>query len=242
MILNCIAIDDEPPALDLLCRFIRQTPFLILGASFSNGIESLRFINENNVDLIFVDIQMPDLSGIDLARILKGRNTINAPSVVFTTAFDQFALEGYKVDAVDYLLKPFGYQEFLRAANKGLKWTEFNVSPFSIKPKDEDVIYLKVNSQKVKILCQDIVYIEGLKDYAKIHLNTSEKSILTLITLKAMEDKLPKGRFMRIHNSFIVSLDKISSVTKNTVFLNKTMLPVSDKFKEQFNKFINRWQ
>lgn len=242
MILNCIAIDDEPPALDLLCRFIQQTPFLILGASFSNGIESLRYINENNVDVIFLDIQMPDLSGIELARILKGRNTINTTSIIFTTAFDQFALEGYKVDAVDYLLKPFGYQEFLRAAHKALKWAELNVNSLSIKPKDEDVIYLKVDSQKVKIPCQDIIYIEGLKDYAKIHLNTSEKSIVTLITLKAMEDKLPKGRFMRIHNSFIVSLDKISSVTKTTVFLNKTMLPVSDKFKEEFSKFINRWQ
>ncbi|MBD1393422.1 LytR/AlgR family response regulator transcription factor [Mucilaginibacter glaciei] len=242
MILNCIAIDDEPPALDLLCRFIQQTPFLILGASFSNGIESLRYINENNVAVIFLDIQMPDLSGIELARILKGRNTINTPAIIFTTAFDQFALEGFKVDAVDYLLKPFGYQEFLRAANKALKWAELNVNSLSIKPKDEDVIYLKVDSQKVKIPCQDIIYIEGLKDYAKIHLNTSEKSILTLITLKAMEDKLPKGRFMRIHNSFIVSLDKISSVTKTTVFLNKTMLPVSDKFKEEFSKFIDRWQ
>ena len=185
---------------------------------------------------------MPDLSGVDLARILKGRNTINVPAIVFTTAFDEFALEGYKVDAVDYLLKPFGYQEFLRAANKALKWAELNVNSLSIKPKDEDVIYLKVDSQKVKIPCHDIIYIEGLKDYAKIHLNTSEKSILTLITLKAMEDKLPKGRFMRIHNSFIVSLDKISSVTKTTVFLNKTMLPVSDKFKEEFSKFIDRWK
>lgn len=242
MILNCIAIDDEPPALDLLCRYIQQTPFLILGASISNGIESLRYINENDVDLIFLDIQMPDLSGIELARILKGRNTSNTPAIIFTTAFDQFALEGYKVDAVDYLLKPFGYLEFLRAANKALKWAQLNGNSLSIKPKDEDVIYLKVDSQRIKIPCQDIIYIEGLKDYAKIHLNTSEKSILTLITLKAMEDKLPKGRFMRIHNSFIVSLDKISSVTKTTVFLNKTMLPVSDKFKEEFSKFINKWQ
>ena len=241
MILNCIAIDDEPPALDLLCRFIGQTPFLILGASFFNGIESLRYINENNVDVIFLDIQMPDLSGIDLARILKGRNSIYTPAIIFTTAFDQFALEGYRVDAVDYLLKPFSYHEFLRAANKALKWVELHLKPLASRPKEEDVIYLKVDAQKVRILCQDIIYIEGLKDYAKIHL-TSEKSILTLITLKALEDKLPKGRFMRIHNSFIVSLDKINSVTKNTVFLNKTVLPVSDKFKEEFSKFINRWQ
>src|ERR1700741_3920739 len=113
MILNCIAIDDEPPALDLLTRFISQTPFLKLAGGFSNAIESLRFISENEVDLIFLDIQMPDLSGIELARILSGRNMGHTPAIIFTTAFDQFALEGYKLDVIDYLLKPFGYEEFL---------------------------------------------------------------------------------------------------------------------------------
>ena len=114
MTLNCIAVDDEPPALDLICRFIRQTPFLDLAASFSNGIEGLLYINENAIDLLFLDIQMPDLSGIELAKILTGRNMGNVPSIIFTTAFDQFALDGYKLEAIDYLLKPFGYEDFNR--------------------------------------------------------------------------------------------------------------------------------
>ncbi len=121
MILNCIAIDDEPPALDLICRFINQTPFLNLAGSFSSGIEGLLFINEKPVDLIFLDIQMPDLSGIELAKILTGRSSAGSPAIIFTTAFDEFALEGFKLELTDYLLKPFGYEEFLRAANKALK-------------------------------------------------------------------------------------------------------------------------
>ena len=142
MTLNCIAVDDEPPALDLICRFINQTPFLTLTDSFSNAIESLRFINENNVDLIFLDIQMPDLSGIELARILSGRNMNNSPSIVFTTAFDQFALEGYKLDVVDYLLKPFGYEEFLRGATKALNLAKLKSNQAAAPSKDEDYIYL----------------------------------------------------------------------------------------------------
>jgi two-component system, LytTR family, response regulator LytT len=242
MILNCIAIDDEPPALDLVRRFIGQTPFLNLIGSFSNAIESLRFINENQVDLIFLDIQMPDLSGVELARILNGRNTGNPPSIIFTTAFDQFALEGYKLDATDYLLKPFGYEEFVRAANKALKWGQLNNNRAELPSKEEDFIYLKVEFQTVKIPCSDIVYIEGLKDYAKIHLQSSDKNILSLITLKALEEKLPKTRFMRIHKSFIVSLEKITSVTKNAVFIGKSMFTVSDQYRDEFNKFISSWQ
>ena len=241
MILNCIAIDDEPPALDLLSRFIDRTPFLRLSGSFSNAIESLRYINENPVDLIFMDIQMPDLSGIELARILSGRNTGNTPSIVFTTAFDQFALEGYKLDATDYLLKPFGYEEFIRAANKALKWAHLQQNPTTIQSKSDDFIYLKVEYQTVKISYSSILFIEGLKDYAKFHLNTSHKSLLSIITLKALEEKLPGDLFMRIHKSFIVSLDKITSVTKNTVYIDKLMLPVSDQFKDQFNVFIGKW-
>ncbi len=242
MILNCIAIDDEPPALDLLCRFIGQTPFLKLSGSFSNAIESLRFINENQVDLLFLDIQMPDLSGVELARILSGRNTGIVPSIIFTTAFDQFALEGYKLEATDYLLKPFGYEEFVRAANKALKWAQLKNNHVELQPREDDFIYLKVEFQTVKIPCSDIIYIEGLKDYAKIHLHSSDKSILSLITLKALEEKLPKTRFMRIHKSFIVSLDKITSVTKNAVFIGKTMFTVTDQFRDEFNKFISTWQ
>ncbi|MCO5947999.1 LytR/AlgR family response regulator transcription factor [Mucilaginibacter flavidus] len=242
MTLNCIAIDDEPPALDLLCRFIDQTPYLKLTGSFSNAVESLHFINESKVDLIFLDIQMPDLSGIELARILSGRNTGNAAFIVFTTAFDQFALEGYKLDAIDYLLKPIGYNDFLKAVQKVVKWAELRRNRNELLPQNEDFIYLKVEFQTVKIRCSDIIYIEGFKDYAKIFLTSSEKSMLSLITLKALQENLPKGKFMRIHKSFIVSLDKITAVTKNSVLIGSSSFPVSEPFKDGFNQFVKTWQ
>ncbi len=273
MNLRCITIDDEPPALDLMCRFIGQTPFLSLAGTFSNAIESLRFISENEVDLIFLDIQMPDLSGIELARILSGRSLNQAPLIIFTTAFDQFALEGYKLDVIDYLLKPFGYEDFLRGANKALgrarlrMVTSSGTGPTAASAAAvtdaaataavmaaaaaasaaataavEEFLYLKVEFQTVKIPCARITYIEGLKDYAKIHLANSEKAILSLITLKALEEKLPKGKFMRIHKSAIVSLDKITSVTRNSVYIGDIMLPVSDQYKEEFGKFADGWR
>ncbi len=242
MMLTCIAIDDEPPAVDLLCRFIGQTPFLKLSGSFSNAIEGLRFISENEVDLIFLDIQMPDLSGIELARILSGRNMGNFPSIIFTTAFDQFALEGYKLDVVDYLLKPFSYEEFIRGAGKALNLNKLKTNQADGISTEEDYIYLKVEFQTVKIACNNITYIEGLKDYAKIHLVDQEKSVLSLITLKALEEKLPKGKFMRIHKSFIISLEKITSVTKNAVYISNKMFPVSDQYKDQFIRFSDSWQ
>lgn len=241
MTLTCIAIDDEPPALDLLRRFIGQTPFLKLAGSFSNAIESLRFISENEVDLIFLDIQMPDLSGIELARILSGRNMGHTPAIIFTTAFDQFALEGYKLNVLDYLLKPFGYEDFLRGANKALRIAALKAAPPEPALKEEEYIYLKVEFQTIKIACSNINYIEGLKDYAKIHLADTDKSTLSLITLKALEEKLPKGRFMRIHKSFIVSLEKVTAVTRNAVYIGSTMLPVSDQYKDEFARFAAGW-
>lgn len=238
----------RPPALELVRRFIGQTPFLKLAGSFSNAIESLRFISENDVDLIFLDIQMPDLSGIELARILSGRNMGNTPSIIFTTAFDQFALEGYKLDVVDYLLKPFSYEDFLRGANKALNLARLKNNPSDAahvtasSVKEEEYIYLKVEFQTVKIACSHITYIEGLKDYAKIHLTDFEKSTLSLITLKSLEEKLPQGKFMRIHKSFIVSLDKVTSVTKNTVYIGDKPIPVSDQYKDDFAKFAEGWR
>ncbi|MDT3401924.1 LytR/AlgR family response regulator transcription factor [Mucilaginibacter terrae] len=249
MILNCIAIDDEPPALNLLCRFVEQTPFLKLAGSFSNAIEALRFMNDNPVDVLLLDIQMPDLSGVELARILSGRNAAQSPAIIFTTAFDQFALEGYKLEATDYLLKPFGYEEFIRAANKALKWAQLknngrsDVAISTPAPtQEEEFIYLKVEFQTVKVACSNITYIEGLKDYAKLHLVNPERSMLSLITLKALEEKLPAGKFMRIHKSFIVSLKKITAVTKNAVYIGDFMIPVTEQYKDEFAGFLEGWK
>lgn len=242
MTLKCIAVDDEPPALDLLCHYIGQTPFLELSARFNNAIETLRYLSEHQIDILFLDIQMPDLSGVELARILSGRNAGDAPMIVFTTAFEQFALEGYKLDIIDYLLKPFSYEDFMRAANKALKLNQPKASKSdSVVSPTEEFIYLKVEFQTVRIACKNILYIEGLKDYAKFHLADTDKSLLSLITLKALEEKLPQGKFLRIHKSYIVSLENITAVTKNAVYIRQVMIPVSEQYREAFTKFISNW-
>lgn len=165
-----------------------------------------------------------------------------SPSIIFTTAFDQFALEGYKPDVIDYLLKPFGYEDFVRAANKALSLNRLQTNLVETSPKEEDYIYLKVEFQIVKIACSNIIYVEGLKDYANIRLDNSEKYILSLITLKSLEEKLPKRKFMRIQKSFIISLDKVTSVTKNAVYIDNFMVPVSDQYKDGFARFFESWK
>lgn len=248
MILNCIAVDDEPLALGLVCAFIEQTPFLKLVGRFSSAVEALKIIHQQKVDLIFLDIQMPDLNGLELARILDHGNNLNRPRIVFTTAYNQFALEGYKVDALDYLLKPFNYEEFLRAAHKGMAYAELVNKPASaIAPIAEsdgienDYLFLKVEYQLVRIALNDIVYIESLKDYVKVWLQGSEKAILSLTSLKSLEEKLPAKRFMRIHRSYIVSLEKISAITRNSVQINKLNITVGDQYKDAFNQFVSKW-
>ncbi|HEY4194506.1 MAG TPA: LytTR family DNA-binding domain-containing protein [Mucilaginibacter sp.] len=247
MTLNCIAVDDEPLALGLVCKFIEQTPFLNLVGRYSGAVDALKAIHQQKLDLIFLDIQMPDLNGIELARVLgKGADV---PRVVFTTAYNQFALEGYKVDALDYLLKPFNYEEFLRAAQKALNYYELVNRPNTVAPTpilaeeraDENYLFLKVEYQLVRIALDDILYIEGLKDYVKVHLKNVDKATLSLTSLKALEEKLPSKRFMRVHRSFIVSLDKVTSMTKNSVQIGKMMIAVGDQYKEAFSQFVGKW-
>lgn len=243
--LNCIAVDDEPLALGLVCAFIEQTPFLKLAGCYSSAIEALKGLHEKSPDLLFLDIQMPDLNGIELARILDRGGAKPAPRVVFTTAFNQYAIEGYKVDALDYLLKPFGYDEFLRAANKARSYAErlhhSAPIPIAVPEAEEEYLFLKVEYQLVRVAYKDILYIEGLKDYVKVYLQGSTKPILTLTSLKALEEKLPGRRFMRIHRSFIVSLEQIKAVTKNSVQIGDITITVSDQYKEPFSQFLSRW-
>jgi two-component system, LytTR family, response regulator len=248
MTLNCIAVDDEPLALGLVSKFIEQTPFLNLVGKFASAVDALKAINSEKIDVIFLDIQMPDLNGIELARVLgKGADK---PRVIFTTAYNQFALEGYKVDALDYLLKPFNYEEFLRAAQKAFNYSELinksnTPAPTAIVAEtehaDEQYLFLKVEYQLVRIALDDILYIEGLKDYVKVHLKSSEKALLSLTSLKALEEKLPSKRFMRVHRSFIVALDKITSMTKNSVQIGKTLITIGDQYKDAFGQFVGKW-
>jgi len=243
MILNCIAVDDEPLALGLVCAFIEQTPFLKLVARFSSAVEALKAVHQQKIDLIFLDIQMPDLNGLELARILDHGNKLEKPRIIFTTAYNQFALEGYRVDALDYLLKPFNYEEFLRAAHKAMAYAELASRTITTAGAEPDnYLFLKVEYQLVRIALNDINYIESLKDYVKVWLQSSEKPILSLTSLKALEERLPAKRFMRIHRSFIVSLDRINSITRNSVQIGKINITVGDQYKDTFAEFINKWQ
>jgi two-component system response regulator LytT len=247
MIINCIAVDDEPLALGLVCAFIEQTPFLKLVGRYSNAVEALVGLQDQKVDLIFLDIQMPNLNGMELARVLDSRGG-NKPRIIFTTAYNQFAIEGYRVDALDYLLKPFNYEEFLHASNKALGYFELvnrSINPataVAAEPaEEEEYLFLKIEYQLVRIALNEILYIEGLKDYVKIYLQDKEKPLLSLTSLKALEEKLPSKRFMRVHRSFIVSLNKINSITRNALQIGKVNITVGDQYKETFGVFLSKW-
>jgi two-component system response regulator LytT len=249
MTLACIAVDDEPLALGLVCKFIEQTPFLNLVGRYASAVEALRAIHTQKIDVIYLDIQMPDLNGIELARVID-KGSSDKPRIIFTTAYNQFALEGYKVDALDYLLKPFNYEEFLRTAHKALAYHEL-VNKSNTPPQvqiltesehaDDNYLFLKVEYQLVRIALDDILYIEGLKDYVKVHLKSSEKALLSLTSLKALEEKLPSRRFMRVHRSYIVALDKITTMTKNSLQIGKMNVTIGDQYKDTFAQFLNKW-
>ena len=246
MILNCVAIDDEPLALELVSKFIEQTSFLKLIGKFSNAIEALGFINQNEVQLIFMDIQMPDLSGMELARVLDGKKNSDKTRIIFATAYHQFAIEGYKVEALDYLLKPYSYEDFLSAATKGFSYFEkLNQTDSSTQKKTEsstpDYIFLKVEYQLVKVMLKDISYVEAYKDYVKVHLISKPNPLLSLTSLKSMEELLPADQFMRVHRSFIVALDHIESVSKNVINIGNQSITVGDNYKEAFLEFMSRW-
>jgi DNA-binding LytR/AlgR family response regulator len=245
MTLNCIAVDDEPLALGLVCKFIEQTPFFNLVGRYASAVEALRSIHSRKIELVYLDIQMPDLNGIELARVIgKGPQM---PRIIFTTAFAQFGLEGYKVDALDYLLKPFNYEEFLRTATKAYAYYELInrsmpgtavVEPGHV---DDQYLFLKVEYQLVRIALDDILYFEGLKDYVRVHLKNTEKGVMSLTSLKALEEKLSPRKFMRVHRSFIVALDKITSMTKSSVQIDKKNIAVGNQYKDAFNQFVGKW-
>lgn len=240
MKLNCIAVDDEPLALGLISSFIEQTPFLNLLARHTSAVEAMKTLQEQSVQLIFLDIQMPNLNGLELAGLLH-QNQTEQPRIIFTTAYNQFAVDSYRVDALDYLLKPFDYTDFLRAASKAV---DFFAGKNSMVPQvapPEEYLFVRVEYQYVKIAWNDILYIEGLKDYVKIHLASAAKPVLTLMTLKSLEEKLPAERFMRIQRSFIISLDKISAITKSSVRIGTADITIGDQYKAILQEYLSKW-
>ena len=243
--IRCLAIDDEPLALQKIAAYIKKVPFLELAAECQSAIEARQFLENDTVDAIFCDINMPDLNGMDFVKSL----TV-PPLVVFTTAYAEYAVEGFRVNAVDYLLKPFGMQDFLRAANR-LK--ERSLSPSegrgSADAAEEtasqerleghDTIFLKTDYRIVKVSIPDILYVEAMSEYLKVHLRNEAKPIITLLSMKIMEERLPAS-FMRIHRSYIVNLDAIQEVSKNRVILDAdTSLPIGDLYKENFQQFLD---
>lgn len=233
MKLNCITVDDEPPALGLLNTFVEQTPFLNLTGQYANGVEALQAIHNQPIHLVFLDIQMPDLNGMELARIISQTNSLVQTRIVFTTAYNQFAVEGYKVDALDYLMKPFSYEEFLRAATKGKN--HFELAENNLQ---DNCMFVKSDYKLIRVDFDSILYIESFKDYVKIHLTAPAAPIITLSRLKAIEDKLPPSKFLRIHRSFIVAIHKVDSISRNAVSIGKTTLSVGDLYKDAFKELM----
>ncbi|MEI6276807.1 MAG: LytTR family DNA-binding domain-containing protein [Prolixibacteraceae bacterium] len=234
MKLKTIAIDDEPLALKLVSDYVNKTPYLELVGAFDNPLDAIEFLAEGDADLIFVDIQMPDLTGIEFTRTLQDEHKI-----IFTTAYEKYALEGFKLNAVDYLLKPFSYEEFLKAAGKAHKLAELEANSQPVIEANNQFLFLKSEYKIRRINFNDILYIEGLKDYIKVYTKGEEKPILSLNSIKSLEQKLPEEKFMRVHRSFIVNLDMIETIERSRIIFGKTFIPVSDQYKDKFQEYLD---
>ncbi|MCX6242721.1 MAG: LytTR family DNA-binding domain-containing protein [Bacteroidetes bacterium] len=235
MKITCIAIDDEPLAVKKISAYIQKTPFLELVAECRSAFEAMEIINNRTIQLIFIDINMPDLSGLEFVKSLADK-----PYIVFTTAYSEYAVEGFQVDAADYLLKPVTYSSFLKAANKVKNLIELNANrqKESIRATTNH-LFVKSDYKLIRIELDDIKYIESQHEYIKIHLINSAP-VMTQLSMKAIEEQLPSDRFMRVHRSYIVNLKKISVVERNRiVFDGKVYLPVSDQYKEIFQEYID---
>lgn len=235
--ITCLIVDDEPPALDVIEKYIASVHNLELAGTCADAVEALNFLRQRTIDLLFLDIQMPNLLGTDLIRTLK-----NPPKVIFTTAYRKFAVEGFELDAVDYLLKPISFERFLKAVNK--------VMETSLKAAENDdgyndhqnglqnaFINLRADRKNVKVLLEDILYIESLKDYIKVV--TITKNIVTKQSISSIEELLPKNNFVRIHRSFIVAINKIESFTSDTIEIAKHELPISRMYRHEVEKLLN---
>lgn len=242
--LKCIAIDDEPLALRQVSAYISKIPYLELVATFNNAIEAQVYLAGQPIDLVFVDINMPDLNGVDFVRSLTHR-----PMVIFTTAYSEYAIEGFKLDAVDYLLKPFGFADFSRSAAKAHALYELrqNQRPASQKevseaePKDKEYISVKADYKVSLVRIADIVYLESEGEYVRMHL-ADGSTITTLFRLKNMEAALPADSFMRVHRSYIVNLRAIKAYVKGRIFLNDNdeYIPIGENYKEAFQNYIDK--
>ena len=230
--IRCLAIDDEPLALQQIAAYINKVPFLELAAQCQSALEARQFLSDDRVDAIFCDINMPDLNGMDFIKSLTA-----PPLVVFTTAYSEYAIEGFKVNAVDYLLKPFGMQDFMRAANR---LQERLSVPAATAAETDNTLFLKTDYRIVKVNIPDIRYVEAMSEYLKVWIEGETKPIITLLSMKKMEERLPDN-FMRVHRSYIINLDKIQEVNKNRVIMDAdTYLPIGDLYKDAFQAYLDK--
>ena len=241
--MTCIIVDDEPLAVKLLESFVKRTPTLQLVGTYTDSVEALSALRESPVDLIFLDIQMPDLNGMELAHMLP-RQT----KVIFTTAFKEYAFESYEVSAVDYLLKPVRYNKFLSAVEKAegggripqaLEHISFNPPPSTLHSKN--TLFLRVDGELRQLQTDDIIYVSGMKDYVMFYVQSQSRPLITHMTMKAVEDMLPSDRFMRVHRSYIVALDKIRKVDRNDcIYIGEEIIHVTEAFRPAFEQFLKQ--
>ncbi len=229
MKLKCIAVDDEPLALDVISKYIESLPYLEFMGRFTNSIKAMDFLKNNQIDLLFIDIQMPDLNGFQIIEELEPK-----PLIILTTAYGEYALDGFKVNAIDYLLKPIEFENFERSVQKARQWF---VARTNIQTNKE-FLYIKSGYKIIRLNFSEIEFIQGMSEYIKIHISTG-KPIMSLMPLKALEEKLPSDKFMRVHKSFIVNLDKINVIERGEIYYDDgTIIPVSSQYKEAFNEYL----
>ena len=233
MKLSCAIIDDEPLAVELMESYVRKTPFLELQGSFGSGVAAFGMLRDRPVDLLFCDIQMPGLNGVEFSRMLPADTR-----VIFTTAFSRYAVEGFRVNAVDYLLKPISYADFLAAAQKALEW--FELKRRAGAPADDlRSIFVKTEYRLRQIELERILYIEGLKDYVKIHVEDEPHPVLSLMSLKSLEEQLPADRLIRVHRSYIVQPAKIRTIERNSIVFGRERIPISENYRQAFFDFLS---
>lgn len=235
MMINCLAIDDEPLALRQLTSNLQKVPFFNVVGSCQSAMEAMRMLEEEAVDAIFIDINMPDLNGMEFVKSLH-----HPPMVVFATAYLEYAVDGYKVDALDYLLKPYGMADIMRAAERVKRQYEMMHTAAVSYADEDDAIFLKTDYKVVRIIVSDIIYIEGMAEYLRFHLTSQDKPLITLLSMKKMEERLQAASFMRVHKSYIINLRHIAEVNKSRVILDDGVsIPIGDSYRERLTAYIN---
>lgn len=231
MTITCSIIDDEPLAASLLESYVKKTPYLMLKGTYNSAITAMRDLRDNPVQLLFLDIQMPELSGIEFAKILP-KDT----KIIFTTAFNQYAIEGYKVNALDYLLKPVSYQDFLLSTDKAMDWFS-SLNKQNLHNEDR-FMFVKSDYKLIRVCLDDIIFVEGLKDYVRIYMRSGEK-IMSLMSMKKLEESLPQPEFLRVHRSWIVHMPEITTIDRFRIVFGDLFIPISDNYKEQVQAYLD---